>query len=132
MRRAVHGYFSMSSLVQFEPAIDYVTRRFLEKTEEFFASRDVRCDLAIWLQFYAFDVIGQVTWSQTLGFVDRNVDVEGITAKISRTFEYSALVSKKSYMNWPLLKAEAAIDRPDAHSRWILVQEPRPHLAFKT
>jgi len=42
------------------------------------------CNFGRWLQFYAFDVIGELTWSKTLGFVERNEDVDGIVAFLGR------------------------------------------------
>ena len=36
------------------------------------------CDLGQWLQMFAFDVMGELTFSRRLGFLESGADVEGI------------------------------------------------------
>ena len=60
LRRCVNGAFSMSSLVQYEPFVDSTTAIFLQQTDKLYAQTGARCDFATWLQFYAFDVIGEM------------------------------------------------------------------------
>jgi cytochrome P450 len=92
-RRCVNAAFSMSALVQYEPAVDNTTRLFLYQTERLFASEGVRCDFTEWLQFYAFDVIGEITYGKRHGFVEENKDVDGIVNYLGRLFLYVAPVS---------------------------------------
>ncbi|KAK4694893.1 hypothetical protein P7C71_g2762, partial [Lecanoromycetidae sp. Uapishka_2] len=42
---------------------------------------DKICDFAEWLQFYAFDVIGEITYSKRHGFVERAEDVDARMAE---------------------------------------------------
>lgn len=85
----------MSSLVSYEPLVDSTTTVFLEQTLKRFCGPDgVVCNFSQWLQFYAFDVIGEITWSKRLGFVERNEDVDGITASITDTLAYAGPVSR--------------------------------------
>jgi cytochrome P450 len=90
LRRSVNSAFSMSALVQYEPFVDEVTRVFLDQTER--AGNKV-CNFAEWLQYYAFDVIGQITYSRRHGFVDRAEDVDGMIAYLGKLFSYVAPVS---------------------------------------
>ena len=83
----------MSALVQYEPFVDEVTRVFLDQTERLFAARHKVCNFAEWLQYYAFDVIGQITYSRRHGFVDRAEDVDGMIAYLGKLFSYVAPVS---------------------------------------
>lgn len=92
LRRGINSAFSMSALVQYEPAVDVILKRFLDQTQEVYASDRSSCDFAQWLQFYAFDVIGQITYSKSHGFVDRNEDVEGMVGYLGRLFSYVAPV----------------------------------------
>lgn len=82
----------MSSLVQYEPSVDIVTERFLDQTEALFSSKNAICNFAQWLQFLAFDVIGQITYSKSHGFVDRGEDVDGMVGYLGRLFSYVAPV----------------------------------------
>lgn len=83
----------MSALVQYEPFVDSTTEVFLDQTAKLFASQRKVCDFAEWLQFYAFDVIGQITYSKRHGFVDRAEDVDGMVGYLGRLFNYVAPVS---------------------------------------
>lgn len=83
----------MSTLVSYEPLIDSTTNVFLAKTTAFFCDSNKTCDFARWLQFYAFDVVGEVTFSTRLGFIEQNQDVDGIIRSIAATLRYSGYVS---------------------------------------
>ena len=82
----------MSALVQYEPLVDETTERFLDQTEALFSSKNAICNFAQWLQFYAFDVIGDITYSKRHGFVDRAEDVDGMVAYLGKLFSYVAPV----------------------------------------
>ena len=82
----------MSSLIQYEPFVDSTTKLFLSQTEKLFASTGAGCNFSQWLQFYAFDVIGEMTYSKRHGFVEENRDIDGIVDYISKLFDYAAPV----------------------------------------
>lgn len=89
----------MSSLVAFEPLVDNTTVAFLEQLKKRFAARtgdDGVCDFGLWLQFYAFDVVGELTYSKRLGFVDRGVDVDHIIGNMEKLLNYVSVVSISS------------------------------------
>lgn len=86
----------MSSLVSYEPLVDSTTALFLSQTEKLFASKDATCSFSQWLQFYAFDVIGALTWSKTMGFIQNNKDIDGIIKFISGFLDYAGPVSRHS------------------------------------
>lgn len=96
LRRAVSNAYAMSTLVQFEPFVDSTTTEFLHQLEQHFANRPGEagvCDFGTWLQYYAFDVIGELTYSQRLGFVDHGKDVDGIIGSLEWLLNYAAVVS---------------------------------------
>ena len=93
LRRSVNSAFSMSALVQYEPFVDDIIDRFLDQTQALFASQNKICDFAEWLQYYAFDVIGAITYSKSHGFVDRGEDVDGMVQYLGKLFSYVAPVS---------------------------------------
>lgn len=96
LRRAVNNAYSMSSLVQFEPLVDSTTAEFLKQLTERYADKPDRiCDFGEWLQYYAFDVIGELTFSKRLGFVDRGVDVDNIISNLERALFYFAVVRSR-------------------------------------
>jgi len=82
----------MSSLVQYEPFVDNTTKLFLEQTKNVFVDKSEGCDFTQWLQFYAFDVIGEITYSKRHGFIENIEDVDGIVAYLNWLFLYVAPV----------------------------------------
>ncbi len=83
----------MSSLVQYEHLVESTTEVFLDQTDKVYAAKGVVCDFAQWLQFYAFDVIGEITYSKRHGFVERVEDIDGIVAYLGWMFSYVGPVS---------------------------------------
>lgn len=91
-RRCVNNAFAMSSLVNYEPLVSSTLGFFLERTEQMFADTGKVCDFAQWLQYFAFDVIGDLTWSKRLGFLEENRDVDGIIGFLKKFLSYAGPV----------------------------------------
>lgn len=89
----------MSNLLTFEPLVDrtieYLGGRFeeefVDENNEFRQEESGKesktqegrvCDLGQWLQMFAFDVMGELTFSRRLGFLESGADVEGIMGNI--------------------------------------------------
>lgn len=90
----------MSSLVNYEPLVDSTTDVFISQTQKLFLETGKTCDFSQWLQFFAFDVIGDLTWSKRLGFVERNEDVEGIVGFIGRFLAYAGPVGQMPVLDY--------------------------------
>jgi hypothetical protein len=82
----------MSALVQYEPFVNNTTKLFLEQTQRVFVNNPEGCELTQWLQFYAFDVIGEITYSKRHGFLEKVEDVDGIISYLTKLFLYVAPV----------------------------------------
>lgn len=83
----------MSSLVSYEPLVNSTMDVFLERTQMLFADTGESCDFNKWLQYFAFDVIGDLTWSRRIGFLERNEDVDGIIKFLGDFLSYAGPVS---------------------------------------
>jgi len=99
MKRPIAPAFSLSTLVEFEPLIDSTTAVFLSRLDELFASTGNTCDLGQWLQWYAFDVIGELTFSKRLGFLERAEDVEGICASVAANFDRCSVLGQMPWLD---------------------------------
>lgn len=55
--------------------------------------REKACDFSKWLQFYAFDVIGEMTYSKRHGFIEEDIDIDVIVDYLGKLFSYVAPVS---------------------------------------
>ncbi|KAK2767516.1 hypothetical protein FQN54_003673 [Arachnomyces sp. PD_36] len=104
VKRSVNSAFSMSAMVQYEPMVNSTTEVFLDQTEKLYASEGKTVDFANWLQFYAFDVIGAITYSKRHGFVDRNEDVDGMVGYLGSLFSYVAPVGQMPFLDKIFLK----------------------------
>ncbi|QKX54964.1 uncharacterized protein TRUGW13939_02054, partial [Talaromyces rugulosus] len=91
IRRKVSAAYSMSSLVQSESFVDDCTSLFQQRLSEFAQTGEL-VDLTHWYQCYAFDVIGNITFGNRFGFLDKGKDIQGIMASISGFLKYAARV----------------------------------------
>lgn len=82
LKRPVSAAYSMSNLISFEPYVDSTMRVLCEQLESRFITphepTQVQCNMSEWLQMFAFDVIGELTFSKRFGFLKRGEDVDGI------------------------------------------------------
>lgn len=93
-RRCVSNTFAMSSLVSYEPLVDSTIDVFLDQTQSLFANTGESCNFSRWLQFFAADVIGDLTWSRRLGFVEKNEDVDGIIGFLGGFLSYAGPIGQ--------------------------------------
>ena len=56
-----------------------------------FASTSKPVDLGAWLQYFAFDVVGEVTFAQKLGFLEQGQDVDDMMKAIEGMLAYASL-----------------------------------------
>lgn len=80
----------MSALVTYEPYVDACAGLFAARLEEL-AGAGREADMGHWLQCYAFDVIGMITYSKRLGFLDKGEDVEGVIGALEDHLMYATL-----------------------------------------
>lgn len=90
-RRRFQGLYSMSSLLSYEVYVNECTD-ILQKRFSEFSKQGATIDLTHWLQCYAFDVIGNITYSKRFGFLDRGDDVSGIIKALRGSMVYSTLI----------------------------------------
>lgn len=93
-RRCVNGAFTMSTLISYEPLVDSTEDAYIRATNELYANTGKSVNFSEWLQFYAFDVIGELTWSKRLGYIERNEDVDGIVKFIGDFLSYCAPIGQ--------------------------------------
>lgn len=78
-KRPVAHAYSLSALLELEPAVDSCSALFLAQLRRF-AADNKPIDLGIWLQYYAFDVVGEFSFASKLGFLEQGADVDGMSA----------------------------------------------------
>ncbi|CAH0025357.1 unnamed protein product [Clonostachys rhizophaga] len=107
LRRSVSNAYAMSTLVAFEPFVDSTSIEFLKQLKTRFVDKpgeDGICDFGAWLQFYAFDVIGELTFSKRLGFVEKGADVDNIIRDLESFLDYVSWVGQIPFLDNLLIK----------------------------
>ncbi|GAW17174.1 hypothetical protein ANO14919_066260 [Xylariales sp. No.14919] len=99
LKRPIAAVYSMSNLVSFEPLVDRTIEVFRQELDRRFVRSGEACDFGAWLQYFAFDVVGEITFSKRLGFLEEGHDVEGIMASIWNWFQYVAVVGQIPWLD---------------------------------
>lgn len=102
MRKPISHAFAMSTLVDYEPYVDSTSKLFASRLTSLYAITGDVCDLGEWLQYYAFDVVGELTYSKRLGFLEQGRDIDGIMRSIDKSFDYAGVVSDLSFTLYPI------------------------------
>jgi cytochrome P450 len=90
-RRKFASAYTMSSLVSYERFVDNCSRLLISRLHELSNSHK-SFDVFHWLQCYAFDVIGEITFGARFGLLDSGDDTAGIFNAIdSRTVHASCV-----------------------------------------
>jgi cytochrome P450 len=122
----------MSSLVGYESFVDNCTHLFLSRMHEI-AGLGLTVDFTHWLQCYAFDVIGEITFGQRFGFLDKGVDKDDVFGAIDSRTSYSTFIGvfpALHNMLFPLLPKSGGhgyireYTRNQIHSREKQFQDP--------
>jgi cytochrome P450 len=90
--------------LDYEPLVDSCTSFFLERTQELFVASGQPCLFSEWIQFFAFDVIGELTWSERLGFVEENRDISNIIGTVDAFQNYGTVVGQNPWLDRVLVK----------------------------
>ena len=64
---------------------------FFKHLGEVFVNKDQVCNFSSWLQAFAFDVIGKVTFSKRIGFIEKGEDIDRIMGSIWKYFIAASL-----------------------------------------
>ena len=91
LRRAIQPAFNLTTLVQYEPFVNSTIATFIEQLDNRFANKvgnDGLVDLPRWMHWYAFDVIGELTYGQAFGFLVSASDVDSIIEKVREFLVY--------------------------------------------
>lgn len=91
LKRPVAQKFSMSSLRTLEYLIDPCSDIF---TNAMLDLQGQVVDLGEWAQWYAFDVIGAITFSRRFGFMENRKDVKNIISGIELGLAYAGIIGQ--------------------------------------
>ncbi|KAK2770579.1 cytochrome P450 oxidoreductase [Colletotrichum kahawae] len=95
-RRLVSRPYAMSTLKELEPYVDSAIHVLFDKLNEMVGQT---VDMGNWVQLYAFDVIGEVTFSKRFGFMDVGSD-DGSFKQIENALQSAAWIGQVPWLYW--------------------------------
>ncbi|KAL8996034.1 MAG: hypothetical protein Q9169_004346, partial [Polycauliona sp. 2 TL-2023] len=97
MRRPIANLYSIANLTHLEPLVLSTMERFFARLDELFTDKSQELDFGQWLQFFTFDVMGEVTFSQRLGFLEKGGDVDAV---MENNWRYFRMAAPNTQMPW--------------------------------
>ena len=82
LKSPVANLYSLTNVVTFEGFVDDVLKIMFEQLDARFVGRKELFDLSDWLQYFAFDVMGTMTFSKRYGFLETGKDSNGLLGAI--------------------------------------------------
>ncbi|KAB5554742.1 cytochrome P450 [Coniochaeta sp. 2T2.1] len=83
VRKSAGRHFTTNSLLDYEPSIEAATDELVRVLE-----RHPTADIANYLQCFAMDVLMRIAFSESLGFIEKGADVDGILAAVVARFDH--------------------------------------------
>jgi hypothetical protein len=93
LKRGAVKAFSMDTVVGLEPYVDKCVGVLLSRLREVSRNGKKSLNPVAWMQYFAFDVLGEINFSKDLGFLEKGDDVDSIIAAIGGILGYVSLVS---------------------------------------
>lgn len=87
-RRVVNHVYSLSNVLKSEVYIDKCSKLFITRLTEHSERAEPVIDLGLWVQMYAFDVVGELFYSSMFGFMEKSHDHGGWLEAIDRIFPF--------------------------------------------
>ena len=124
LKSPVAQLFSMTNMRNYETYADECTAIFIESMRKL---QGQPVDLAIWLQWYAFDVIASITFQRRFGFMEEQKDVNDMISGLDTGLRYVKIVGQfPAWHPWlmgnrPLMKLLATLipNLPDPLGRFM-------------
>lgn len=125
--------YSMAAMQHLSPFIDDTIDLVVAKLGGFASApmeykADKSVDLGAWLHYFAFDVLGEVAFSRSFGFLAEGKDVEDAIATIDRSQAYNGVVGQIPWVDHllrrnPLWKLVPSLDTKNAPITRIALSE---------
>jgi hypothetical protein len=102
MRGAANAY-SMRSLTDLETHVQPVIDLFMDKIDEIGENGKRSIDAGNWIQYFTFDALGQINFSEEFGFLRTGTDIGGSMNTIDGLIAYLSVIGQAPWMHKLLL-----------------------------
>jgi hypothetical protein len=106
MKTSVSSVYSLSSVQRMEKLVDENTHVFINKME---TKAGQPVDLGDWVQWYAFDVIGTITFLKPFGCMQMESDVQNMIRNTDTSFRYVSVVGQMPKLHRWLLGSPTGV-----------------------
>jgi cytochrome P450 len=96
--RNIAAGFSLSNIIKSEAHVDKILQT-LESRLDNLSKTNKPVDFSQWLSFFAFDVLGEVTFSQSFGFVETGTDIRNAVANTKALALYIAVMGHYTWLH---------------------------------
>lgn len=96
LRAQVASIYSMSNIKKMESAADECAVVFMKALQEL---EGQPIDIAAWLHWYAFDVIANITFRRTFGFMEAKGDFDNMIAVLNMVQIYGSFVGQFPWLH---------------------------------
>ena len=110
LKRGSAKAFSMDVVMGLEGFADKCISKLLSRLREVSDDGKNPINPIDWMQYFAFDVLGEINFSKDLGFLDKGTDVDNIIAAIGQILGYVSLVSIPSLFRLTRTKLLTTVD----------------------
>ncbi|KAI0892756.1 putative benzoate 4-monooxygenase cytochrome P450 [Annulohypoxylon nitens] len=99
LKKPIAPIFSHSNVVKFEPLVEEVLKCIAKQFDVHFVKTGESFNIGDWLQYFAFDVMGTMTFSKRYGFLDEGRDVDDKLKTIFRFMETAAPMTQIPWLD---------------------------------
>ena len=111
IKKPIAPLFSLSNLLPLEPFIDETIAVMTAQIDRRFEGKGIIFDLGDWLQFFAFEVMGTISFSKRYGFLEEGKDINSMIRTVWDFMRTAAPVSSPQQFEWHFI-VEELTDRP--------------------
>ncbi|VBB86066.1 Putative cytochrome P450 E-class, group IV [Podospora comata] len=101
-KRPVAKYYSAAAVARVESKMDEVVDMLCQELDKRVSGNDGQggIDLGKWIVYYTWDVIGNVTFSQPLGYLREGKDFDGTLLTADKTLDYFAFITSIPWLDY--------------------------------
>lgn len=132
--RPVQKLYTFSAAKEHETVMDKTLASFSHQLERRYMegpNKGKTCDIADWISYLTWDILGEVTFSKPFGFMEQATDVGGMLLTAEKNMDYQSVV-RDSYLPSPHLSlhnhSQSQIGQIPTLDKWLA---KNPRLASK-